>query len=124
MSNTAVISIVDDDESVRTALDGLLRSNGYTVHTYANAEQFLASAGPRITACLISDIQMPGWSGIRMYDALVEMGMYIPVIFITGNPGVPPRLSANALAPVAFFPKPFHCGELIACIEAILNRSA
>lgn len=124
MLNTGIISIVDDDESVRIALDGLLRSNGYTVHTYANAEEFLSCAAPQMTACLISDIQMPGRSGIQMYEALLAMGLHIPVIFITGNPGAPCRFSAKALAPIAFFPKPFHCGELIACIEAVLNRPA
>lgn len=122
MSNTAIISIVDDDESVRIALDGLLRSHGYRVKTYAGALEFLSSPELENTACLISDIQMPGMTGIQMYDRLAFLGLYIPTIFITGYPGVPPRVSAVAPEPVAFFPKPFDCAELIACVESVLAR--
>lgn len=124
MSNTATISIIDDDESVRIALDGLLRSQGYRVKTYAGALDFLSSCELENTACLISDIQMPGMNGIQMYDRLSALGIHIPTIFITGYPGMSPRISAGAPEPVAFFPKPFDCAELIACIESVLARSA
>ncbi|MGE8186114.1 response regulator transcription factor [Pseudomonas sp. NPDC086278] len=124
MSRTSIISVVDDDESVRMALDSLLRSNGYTVRVYANAEAFLSSTGPHDTACLICDIQMPGMSGIQMYDELFASGIHIPVIFITGYPGAPPQVSVNAPVPVAYFPKPFPCNELLACIEGVLERQA
>jgi FixJ family two-component response regulator len=122
MSNTAIISIIDDDECFRIALDGLLRSNAYTVRTYANALDFLSSTGPEETACLISDIKMPGMSGVQLYNELSAQGVHIPTIFITGHPGLPPRLRAGAAKPVAFFPKPFNCAELIVCIESVLNR--
>lgn len=122
MAHTAVVSIVDDDESVRMALDSLLRSKGYTVQLYASAEAFLSSAAPQATRCLISDIQMPGLSGIQMYDELCARGIRIPIIFITGYQGSPPSLSPYSATPVAWFPKPFPCGELMACIETILNR--
>ncbi|MCU0070036.1 response regulator [Pseudomonas koreensis] len=118
MSSTAVITIVDDDESVRTALDGLLRSSGYTVRTYASAEAFLASDGPDVASCLISDIQMPGMSGIQLHKILLETGTKIPTIFITGNPNIALLPEARCL-PV--FPKPFHCGELLKCIERLLG---
>ena len=124
MSNTATISIIDDDESVRIALDGLLRSHGYRVKTYAGALDFLSSCELENTACLISDIQMPGMNGIQMYDRLSALGIHIPTIFITGYPGMSPRISAGTPEPVAFFPKPFDCAELIACIESVLARSA
>ncbi|VVN32858.1 Response regulator protein TmoT [Pseudomonas fluorescens] len=124
MPHTAVVSVVDDDESVRIALDSLLRSNGYTVRVYANAEDFLTCDRPQDTGCLISDIQMPGMSGIQMYEALAARGIRIPVIFITGYQGSPPRVSGNTPEPVAFFPKPFPCGELIACVEKILKSHA
>jgi FixJ family two-component response regulator len=120
MSNTAIISVIDDDESVRIALDGLLRSHGYCVKTYANAFDFLSSSQPESTACLISDIQMPGMTGIQMHDQLAIRGIDIPVIFITGYPGAPPRANEATPEPVAFFPKPFDCAALIACIESVL----
>jgi len=122
MSNTAIISIIDDDESVRIALDGLLRSHGYRVRTYPGALAFLSSCELENTTCLISDIQMPGMTGIQMCDRLSTLGIHIPIIFITGYPGVPPRVSAGTPQPVAFFPKPFDCAELIACIESVLAR--
>ncbi|MCP1455957.1 MULTISPECIES: response regulator transcription factor [Pseudomonas] len=122
MSHTAIISIIDDDESVRVALDGLLRSHGHRVKTYASAIDFLASPGFENTACLISDIQMPGMTGLQMYDELSARGIHIPAIFITGHPSAPPRTRAYAVEPVAFFPKPFNCAELIACLESVLNR--
>lgn len=124
MSNTAIISIIEDDEAVRVALDGLLRANGYHVRTYASALDFLSSTGPGQTTCLISDIKMPGMSGIQMHHELSALGIDIPIIFISGYPGVPPRSRNGATEPVAFFPKPFNCAELIACVESVLKRLA
>lgn len=122
MAHTAVVSVVDDDESVRLALDSLLRSNGYTVQLFATAEAFLACPAAQNSRCLISDIQMPGLSGIEMYDQLCARGTRIPIIFITGYQGSPPQVSAQSAAPVAYFPKPFPCCELLACIDAVVNR--
>ncbi|WP_260957741.1 response regulator transcription factor [Pseudomonas citri] len=124
MSHTAIISVVDDDEFVRMALDGLLRANGYTVRTYASALDFLSCTRAEQACCLISDITMPGMSGIQMYNELAARGVHIPVIFITGYPGVPPRVDAAATEPVAFFSKPFDCAQLIACIESVIDRPA
>lgn len=124
MPHSAVISVVDDDESVRMALDSLLRSSGFTVRVYATAEAFLGSTGPHETVCLISDIQMPGMSGVQMYDELSARGFNLPVIFITGYQGTPPRVSPSAQEPVAYFPKPFPCNELLACINDVLDRHA
>ena len=124
MANPAIISIVDDDESVRMALDGLLRSNGYTVQVFASAEAFLASTGPWTTACLISDIQMPGLSGTQLHETLLGMGLHIPVIFISGHLHAFSKIQTSAPTAVAFFPKPFPCNELIACIETVLDRPA
>ena len=122
MSHSAIIAVVDDDESVRIALDSLLRSYGYTVRVFASAEAFLSSSAVQGTACLISDIQMPGMSGIQLYDELSARGLTIPVIFITGYQGQPPQVSTRSPEPVAWFPKPFPCAELLACIEAVLDR--
>ncbi len=122
MSDTKIIAVVDDDESVRMALDGLLRSNGYSVRLYANAEAFLGSEGPRTTACLISDIQMPGLSGIQLYETLHAQDVDIPVIFITGYSGPSPTLDPTLPAPIAFFPKPFSCAQLMACLEGLMGR--
>jgi FixJ family two-component response regulator len=122
MSDTAIVSVIDDDESVRVALDGLLRSHGYRVKTYPSAVDFLSSAGFENTACLLSDIQMPGMTGIQLCDELCARGIEIPLIFITGLPAVPPLARPGLCGPVAVFPKPFDCGELMACIESVMQR--
>ena len=119
MSDTAIVSVIDDDESVRVALDGLLRSHGYHVKTYPSAVDFLSSAGFENTACLLSDIQMPGMTGIQLCDELHGRGIEIPLIFITGLPAVPPLARPGFCGPVAVFPKPFDCGELMACIKSL-----
>ncbi|MBZ9780318.1 response regulator [Pseudomonas sp. REP124] len=121
MRNEAIISVVDNDESVRMALDSLLRSSGYKVRTYCGAHEFIFSDGPTHSACLISDIQMPDMDGIQMYEDLAAKGIHIPVIFITGNPDAQRAPGANARAPLAFFPKPFSTEKLLACIETALD---
>jgi len=123
MPPTPIIAIVDNDESVLIALDSLLRSSGYTVQAYPSAQAFLESSGPLSTACLISDIQMPGMCGVQMYEQLSAQGIHIPAIFITGNHLAPLQLSANARPPVGYFPKPFKADHLIACIELALESS-
>ena len=122
MHNEAMIAVVDNDESVRMALDSLLRSSGYTVRTYAGAHEYLISDGPLITSCLICDIQMPQMDGIAMYEELATRGIHIPVIFITGNPCAQRPPAPRAMRPIAFFSKPFPAEKLLACIETVLNR--
>jgi len=121
MSTKRVISIVDNDESVRVALNSLLRSHDYAVKSYESAFAFLDSEGPFVTACLISDIQMPGMCGTQMYEELAARGIHIPTIFITGKPGAPPELNDAVRPPVGYFNKPFNANNLIACIETALT---
>ena len=97
--NSMIIAIVDDDDSVRTALESLLRSSGYKVQTYCSALDFLNTNGPAQTHCLISDIQMPGMSGLELHKQLVAMGFHIPTIFITAYPeALPPPWHQYACA--------------------------
>jgi FixJ family two-component response regulator len=122
MHNEAMIAVVDNDESLRMALDTLLRSSGYTVRTYVGPYEYLNSDGPLITSCLICDIQMPEMDGITMYEELATRGMHIPVIFITGNPCAQRRPGSQAMQPIAFFPKPFPIEKLLDCIKTVLER--
>ena len=122
MFNPAIISVVDDDELILVSLDSLLRSYGYTVKTYNSAYAFLESSGPAQTACLISDIQMPGMCGVEMYEALAASNIHIPTLFITGKPGLPPQFSASVRKPEGYFSKPFDTDALMACIERALKR--
>jgi FixJ family two-component response regulator len=116
-----MVSIVDDDESVREATKGLVRSLGYPAATFASAEEFLRSGQADDTACLISDVQMPGLSGVELQRRLLAQGYRIPVIFITAFPEGHLRARAMSAGAVCFLSKPFPEDKLIAYLHAALN---
>jgi FixJ family two-component response regulator len=97
-----MISIVDDDESVREATKGLVRSLGYTAATFASAEDFLQSNQVNDTSCLITDVQMPGLSGVELQSQLIAQGNSTPMIFVTAFPEE--RTRARALKAGAMLP--------------------
>ena len=103
-----VISIVDDDDTVRGATESLVRSLGFETHTFASAESFLQSTSPRETRCLILDVQMPNMSGIDLQDRLSELGFEIPIIFITAYADEAVRQRAMEAGAVAFLLKPLE----------------
>ncbi|WP_137807955.1 response regulator transcription factor [Pseudomonas sp. G(2018)] len=110
-------------DSVRSALESLIRSSGYKTRTYCSALAFLDADVLAETHCLISDIQMPGMSGVEMHEQLVAMGIPIPTIFITACPGAAPSVSAENPGLVACLPKPCDADRLLNCIEtALLQR--
>jgi FixJ family two-component response regulator len=83
VSNPPVISVVDDDASVRVGTENLLSSFGYAVHTFASARDFLRSAQFSDTSCVITDVQMPAMSGVELQALLLAQGHHVPIIFIT-----------------------------------------
>jgi FixJ family two-component response regulator len=114
---TALISIVEDDESMRLALAGLVRSFGLEAKTYDSAEDFLRSGAGEPWNCIITDIQLPGISGIELKRWLDEQANTAPVIMITAHSEA--RLHAQALASGAFtlLKKPFDADDLLACLR-------
>jgi FixJ family two-component response regulator len=118
-----VISIVDDDKSVRVALEGLMRSLGHNVSTFGSAEEFLESEKLHDTSCLITDLQMPGLNGIDLQSRLNAQGHRIPVIFITGHPEDNVRACAMNAGAVGFLAKPVRARSLIECIEKALQAA-
>ncbi|MET0775025.1 MULTISPECIES: response regulator transcription factor [Pseudomonas] len=118
LRNSTIIAIVDDDDAFRSALKTLLRSSGYKVRTYGSALEFLNAKASAEIHCLVSDIQMPGMSGIELNERLIALGFHIPTIFITGYPGAAAHLGANTL--VAVLPKPCDPDKLLNCIETAL----
>ena len=122
MSRTPVVSIVDDDDSVRTAMSSLVRSLGYEACVFASAEAFLASPRLQDTACLIADIQMPGMSGLDLQSALQARRHRIPIIFITAFPEERIRKRAEAAGAVGFFSKPVDGHVIIGCLDSALKH--
>ena len=119
-----LISIIDDDESVRAALQRILASHGMGAAIFASAEQFLASDQLSQAACLIADVRMSGISGFQLHQRLLADGYRIPTILITGCPTEADRDAALAAGVVAYLPKPFSERALLDDVAAALSRSA
>ncbi|WP_246737276.1 response regulator transcription factor [Nordella sp. HKS 07] len=119
-----MISIVDDDESVREATKGLVRSLGYTAVTFGSAEEFLSSERMPETSCIIADVQMPGVSGVEMQDRLIAEGHRLPVIFITAFPEDRVRERALEAGAIGYLSKPFNEEHLIGCLDKALGNRA
>ena len=119
-----IISIVDDDESFRVATQSLLQSLGYAVHSFESADQFLKSGLADISACLISDIQMPVMDGLALQAELIARGKMLPVIFITAF--LTPRTEARVQksGAVCVLRKPFDIDDLIRCLNDALKGAA
>jgi len=97
-----MIVVVDDDEAVRNGTQSLVRALGYRVSTFASADEFLKSEQVHDTSCLITDVQMPGLTGIDLQDHLIARGHRIPIIFITGFPEDGVRARAMKAGAVGF----------------------
>jgi FixJ family two-component response regulator len=115
------ISIVDDDESVRCSIEDLVSSLGFVAHVFESAEKFLNSPDHGKTACLITDLQMPGMSGQDLQRRLLAEGRRIPIIFITAFPENRVRESVMAKGALAFLEKPFDCGRLVTLIQRAMT---
>src|SRR5215469_10035789 len=115
-----MISIVDDDRSVRIATRDLLKSLGYATATFASAEEFLQSGQTRETACLITDMQMPGMSGLDLQQHLVASGDTTPVIFVTAFPEESLRKRALSAGAFDVLIKPYTPESLLACLKRAL----
>jgi FixJ family two-component response regulator len=115
------ISVVDDDASVRAALDNLLSSHGYYVDTFVSAEAFLQSADLQKASCVIADIQMPGMSGLDLLKHMRVHGHDVPFIFITAFPNEGVRTRALQGGAICFLAKPFAVLDLIDCVKSALS---
>lgn len=121
MSNLPLISVVDDDESVRESLSGLIRSVGFGVMVFASAEEFLGSNRLLDTDCLILDVRMPGMSGIDLQRRLAASHTSIPVIFITAHGDEEARVRALNGGAVDYLLKPFSEEALLKAIDTALK---
>ena len=121
MANSPLISVVDDDDSVRESLGGLIRSVGFAVKVFASAEEFLNSDHLRNTHCLILDVRMPGMNGLELQRQLAASDRKIPVIFITAHGDEEVRSRALNGGAVDYLLKPFSEEALLNAIDAALK---
>ena len=118
-----MVAIVEDDESYRAAVQRFLKSEGFWVESFPSAEDFLNSGRQSETGCLITDIRMPGMSGLDLQAKLNAENHPIPTIFITAHGEEKMRLQAMRGGAVKFLTKPFDCGNLLEGVRAALNMT-
>jgi FixJ family two-component response regulator len=122
LSETAVVYIIDDDESVRAALDGLLRSVGLTPAPHASVSEFLAAKRPDVPGCLVLDVRMPGISGLDFQEKLCGLGINLPAILMTGHGDVSMSVRGMKAGAVDFLTKPFRDQDMLDAIATAIGR--
>ena len=122
MDEVPVISIVDDDASGRRATARLLRLAGFSAYAFASAKEFLSSPRLNDTSCLISDVQMPGMSGVELQDYLIAHGHRTPMVFVTAFPEDQIRRQVINAGAVCFLSKPFDETRLLECVNWALAQ--
>jgi FixJ family two-component response regulator len=119
---SATVFVIDDDPSIREAIDSLIRSVGINVRTFASAQEFMTCKRPDAPACLVLDVRMPGLSGLDLQRELANAGIRIPVIFITGHGDIPMSVRAMKAGAVEFLTKPFRDQDLLDAISQAIER--
>src|ERR687898_2691570 len=119
---SAIVHIVDDDESLRCAVDSLCRSVGFETRTYGSARDFLDAKRDDRAGCLVLDVRLPGISGLDFQSQLAELGIRLPVILVTGHGDIPMSVRAMKAGAVDFLPKPFRDQDLLDAVTAAIER--
>lgn len=122
IKETSVVHIIDDDESLRLALDSLFRSVGLGTRCYASASEFLAADWPDVEGCLVLDIRLHGISGLDFQEQLAERGVRIPVILMTGYGDIPMSVRGMKAGAVDFLTKPFREQEMLDAVTVAIER--
>ena len=121
-SDQQTVFLVDDDASIRHALGLLMETIAQPCETFASAQEFLDAVNNDRPGCLVSDIRMPGMSGLELQSKLAERGSSLPVIFITGHGDVPMAVEAMQKGAISFIQKPFRDQELLDCITTAMEQ--
>src|SRR5207245_3312386 len=117
-----MVFVVDDDPSVRAAIQGLLKSASLRSESFETAEEFLRNKPPDGPSCLVLDVSLPGVNGLDFQRQLGDAGIQIPIIFITGHGDIPMTVKAMKSGAVEFLTKPFHDQDLLDAIRQALDR--
>jgi FixJ family two-component response regulator len=118
----AVVHIVDDDESLRRAMDSLCRSVGLQTRAYGSAQEFLDATREDVAGCLVLDVRLPGMSGLDFQSQLAALGIHLPVILVTGHGDIPMSVRAMKAGAVDFLPKPFRDQDLLDAVTTAIER--
>jgi len=119
---TAVVFVIDDDPSMRAALEDLISSVGLQPRLFASPQEFLQGPRPDAPGCLVLDVRLPGMSGLAFQKELERVGIALPIIFITGHGDIPMSVRAMKAGAVEFLTKPFHDQEMLDAIHAAIER--
>jgi len=119
---TELVFVIDDDASMREAISRLLHAIGLTVRTFGSAREFLGTRLPDIPACVVLDVRLPDLSGLDLQREMVERGIHVPVIFITGHGDIQMSVQAMKAGAVEFLTKPFRDQELIDAVRSGIHR--
>ena len=122
MTNSRTVHVIDDDDAVRDSLGFMLRAAGMEVRAYESAAAFLAQLTKDITGCIVTDVRMPGVSGIELLARLREADVKVPVIVVTGHADVPLAVEAMKLGALDFIEKPFDDDAILASIQMALDQ--
>src|SRR6201981_2222345 len=121
-AGTATVFVIDDDAAVRASIEGLLKSASLRSESFETAEEFLRAKRPDGPSCLVLDVRLPGINGLDFQHQLVDAGILIPVIFITGHGDIPMTVKAMKSGAVEFLTKPFRDQDLLNAIHQALER--
>lgn len=116
-----IVFVVDDDDAVRASLERLIRSAGFTVKTFASANQFLKNERPDVPSCLVLDVKLPGVGGLDLQRHLADSDVAIPIVFITGHGDIPMSVRAIKAGAVEFLTKPFRDQDLLDAINQAIQ---
>jgi FixJ family two-component response regulator len=119
-----IVFVIDDDPSVRDALDSLLRSMALRVQLFGSAQEFLDTKRPDAPGCIVLDIRLPGRSGLDFQRDLTRSGIHLPVIFITGHGDIPMSVQAMKRGATEFLTKPFRDQQLLDAIQLAIEKDA
>jgi len=122
VSERAIVHVIDDDESVRRALDRTFRSVGLETRTYGTAREFVDGPGPDLPGCIVLDVRLPGISGLDLQTQLTKPEIHLSVVLITGHGDIPTTVRAMKAGAVDFLPKPFR-DQRHAAIAVIISAS-
>ena len=123
MPEGPLIAVVDDDRSIRDSMEDLLTAAGYSTSTFANAQSFLGSPVRAKVACLVTDMRMPGMTGLELHEKLAASGAGIPTVIITAHPEEITNARAREAGITCYLIKPFPPDELLECVSEALAKS-